>query len=303
MFLQYRLIGQFLGCRQFMDRFRFGSAFSDIFKIGLSQYWSLVLVSSIVIVPVSRLGRLGIKLLLPPVENTSLGSTGFNYAGWIFAWKFWLVIAVYSVIIFVFTCIAQTIGSSLALAQLRQKPISLNAAFTSGWPFFGRVAAATLRMSLLVLLMMLPGILIAIFASGLVPHVYFVVPWFGVLVGITVAFLAYFVVTTMYAPLMPVILMENLSGAQAMDRAAELTAENRWRIFGIFVTLTAVAGVFIGFFSTLATLMYPPSKMYIELTLQLAVQPFVLVAPSVIWMALKRCAEGDETSTVADVFA
>jgi hypothetical protein len=268
-----------------MDRFRFGSAFSDIFKIGLSQYWSLVLVSSILIVPVSRLGRLGIKLLLPPVENISLSNTGFKYAGWIFAWKFWLVIAVYIVIIFTFTCIAQTIGGNLALAQLRQKPISLNEAFTSGWSFFGRMAATTLRINLLVLLAMLPGILIIIFASGLVPHVYFVVPWFGVLVGVIVAFLAYFMVTTMYAPLMPVILTENLSGAQAMDRAAELTADNRWKIFGIVVTLTAIAGVFIGFFSTLATLVYPASKIYIEMVLQLAVQPFVLVAPSVIWMA------------------
>jgi hypothetical protein len=286
-----------------MDEFRFGSAFGSIVKIGLKQFPAFVAVVAIFVVPLFLLEKFGAPLLEQWLEIAATGNPILSVRGAMGTGKFWLAVLVFVGLLFTLSCLAETLTGLLVIARLRQRPATLRAAFQQLPGVIGRVMAAVARLWGMVAAMALPGVVIACVSAGLVPGVYFVVPWLGIWVGVGVALLGYFVIITMYAPLVPVVLTETLSSAEAMERAADLTDGTRWQIFWLLVVFSAIAGFSVGFLGSLTGSLYEPARIYAENTLDLLTRPFLAILASVVWHGLKRNREGGETTSVADVFA
>jgi hypothetical protein len=280
--------------------FSFGRILEDNARLTLMHYLPAVSVS-LLFSAISLIVFMGFGA---PIFNwvfDGQGRPGFIY-GILLNWKLWLVFVAYLLSSAATSAYMMHFAGLIGVATARGLPVRTSAVLAEALSDLPKVYPRVLKFNLLVMVMTTPGTLLFLISVGFIPFVYFIFPTFGALFGPILAATGYFAVVCLYYPFFGVMAAERRYDQDVLDRAAELTENNRWKIFGLLMAVFLAIGVLVFLVALIVTLAGSPLvSRYASSLIQALCMPYLMFLPTSLYLALNK--ERLTGSDVANVFA
>jgi hypothetical protein len=241
---------------------RLGEILSAAFNIYKANASKLVLVIALVVVPLSLIGALFFGVVFAP-ERIEVGSTGsgvvVDYAG-----RSWganlLVASIGALIAIIISAILQAAILRAAAQATIGDPVDVEASYRYGFKRLGSVILLSLLVGLIVavgfILLIVPGIIFLVFLSASIP----------------------------------VLIVENRRGTEAMSRSWNLVKGHFWHALGVIVVAALIVGVVSGIIGAIGGSNWAVRWIFTAIA-QILTVPFASLVSVLLYLDLRARSE------------